>query len=88
MMNEQQNPEKEVIDLGETEARPITERVDSLIARVKKIVTTDEGKLQILMETEGLSDESLANVKDMLVLQQAGMVAVSMKPLQRELFDA
>jgi hypothetical protein len=88
MMNEQQNPEKEVIDLGETEARPITERVDSLIARVKKIVTTDEGKLQILMETEGLSDEALANVKDMLVLQQAGMVAVSMKPLQRELFDA
>ncbi len=87
MMNEQQNDEKEVIDLGDTEARPVTERVDSLIARVKKIVTTDEGKLQIHMETEGLSDESLANVKDMLVLQQAGMVAVSMKPLQRELFD-
>ncbi len=62
--------------------------MESLIARVKKIVTTDEGKLQIHMETEGLSDDSLASVKDMLVLQQAGMVAVSMKPLQRELFDA
>jgi len=87
-MKDQQTTDSEVIDLGDTEARPITERVESLIARVKKIVTTDEGKLQIHMETEGLSDESLANVKDMLVLQQAGMVAVSMKPLQRELFDA
>ncbi len=78
----------EILDLGAAQARQITDRVERLTVRLKKIVTTDEGKLQIVMETEGIDDEAtLSGVKDMLVLQQAGAITVAMKPLQRDLFD-
>ncbi|BAO43879.1 hypothetical protein [Thiolapillus brandeum] len=80
--------EEEILDLGGEIARQVNERVEELTVRLKKIVTTDEGKLQIIMETEGIADdEALADVKSMLVLQQCGVVNVSMKPLQRDLFD-
>jgi|GEM_PF-2823419 len=80
--------EEEILDLGGEIVRNVNERVDALTVRLKKIVTTDEGKLQIIMETEGIADDdSLMDVKNMLVLQQAGVVNVSMKPVQRDLFN-
>ncbi len=78
----------EILDLGGGISRQVDEKVDSLTVRLKKIVTTDEGKLQIIMETEGIADDAaLTDVKNMLVLQQTGVVSVNMKPLQRDMFD-
>ncbi|MET0084820.1 MAG: hypothetical protein ABW079_17595 [Sedimenticola sp.] len=79
----------EIIELGmpECDIPPLTERVDAMTVRVKKIATTDDGKLSITLESEGMSDDALANVKDMLVLQQNGAVLLSMEPVQRSLFD-
>jgi hypothetical protein len=80
--------EEEILDLGGEITRNVSERVDALTVRLKKIVTTDEGRLQIIMETEGIADDdALLDVKNMLVLQQTGVVNVSMKPVQRDLFD-
>ena len=80
--------EEEIIDLGKTDAKPVTARVDEMTVRVKKITTTDEGKLSIALESEGMTDEALENVKDMLVLQQNGVVKLTMLPVQRDMFDA
>lgn len=66
----------------------ITARVRDMTTRIKRIQTTDEGKLQVVLETEGMDDTALAQVKDMLVLQQSALVTVSMAPAQRDLFDA
>lgn len=87
-MGEAARKQEEVIDLGKTDPKPITARVDDMTVRVKKITTTDDGKLNVTLESEGMSDEALENVKDMLVLQQAGIVKLSMLPVQRDLFDA
>lgn len=65
---------------------PVDARVDELTTKVKKITTTDEGKLQIVLEAEGMDHEALAQVKELLVLQQSSLVRVSMEPVQRELF--
>jgi len=65
---------------------PVDARVDELTTKVKKITTTDEGKLQIVLEAEGMDHEALAQVKELLVLQQHSLVLVSMTPVQRELF--
>lgn len=64
----------------------ISARVRDLPTRIKRILTTDEGKLQVLLEAEGLDDDALAQVKDMLVLQQSALVRVSMTPAQGDLF--
>lgn len=79
-----------IIDLGTpgTDVVPITARVYELTVSVKKIVTTDEGKLQVSLESEAMSEDALAQLKDMLVLQQAGRVLVSMEAAQRDLFDS
>lgn len=66
----------------------ITARVDGMTTRIKRIQTTDEGKLQVVLEAEGMDDDALEQVKDMLVLQQSALVKVSMAPVQRDLFDA
>ncbi|WP_456378863.1 hypothetical protein [Thiolapillus sp.] len=80
--------EADYIDLGAEDVKIITEKVEELTVRLKKIVTTDEGKLQIVMETEGIADdEALQNIKHMLTLQQTGMIVLSMKAMQRDLFD-
>ena len=80
--------EEEILDLGGGISRPVSERVENLTVRLKKIVTTDEGRLQIIMETEGIADdEALGDVKNMLVLQQSGVVSINMKPIQRDMFD-
>lgn len=65
---------------------PVDARVEDLTTKVKKITTTDEGKLQIVLEAEGMDHEALAQVKELLVLQQSSLVLVSMTPVQRELF--
>ena len=67
---------------------PVTARVHNLQAKIKKITTTDEGKLQVVLETEGMDDDAILQVKAMLVLQQTAMVRVTMDPVQQDLFDA
>lgn len=66
---------------------PVEARVDELTTKVKKITTTDEGKLQIVLESEGMDQEALDQVKELLTLQQQSLVLVSMTPVQRELFS-
>jgi hypothetical protein len=60
--------------------------VDDLQARVKRIVTTDEGRLQIVLESEALSDEAILQVKNLLQLQQ-DTVVVSVRAAQGDLFQ-
>ena len=67
---------------------PVTARVHNLLAKIKKITTTDESKLQVVLETEGMDDDAILQVKAMLVLQQVAMVRVTMEPVQQDLFDA
>lgn len=70
------------------EQTPVAARVRDLGAKVKRVVTTDEGKLQVVLEAEGMDDEALDQVRELLLLQQACPVLVSMDPMQRDLFDA
>lgn len=78
-----------VIAIGAERAEPpATVRVDDITTRIKKITTTDEGKLQVNLETEGMDDNAITQAKDMLSLQQTCLVTVSMAPVQRDLFDA
>lgn len=78
-----------VIELNAGERPPeVTARVSGMTTKVKKITTTDDAKLQVVLETEGMDDEALEQIKAMLVLQQSCLVKVSMVPLQRDLFDA
>ncbi len=72
---------------GEPESLPAV-GVHGMTARIRKITTTDEGKLQVVMESEGMNDALLMQVKDMFTLQQTCAVHVSFTPLQRDLFDA
>jgi hypothetical protein len=65
---------------------PVQARVDDLTTKVKKITTTDDGKLQIVLESEGMDNDALAQVKELLVLQQSSLVLVSMQPTQQDLF--
>ena len=60
--------------------------VEDLQARVKRIVTTDEGKLQIVLESEALSDEAIAKTQNLLQLQQ-DTVFVSVRAAQQDLFQ-
>jgi len=78
-----------VIAIGaERTEPPATVRVDGMVTRIKKITTTDEGKLQVVLETEGMDDNAITQAKGMLSLQQTCFVNVSMAPVQRDLFDA
>ena len=82
--------ESEIIELKPANQAPlvVTAKVRNLQVRIKKITTTDESKLQVVLETDGMDDNALAQVKSMLMLQQATPVLVSMDPVQPELFDA
>lgn len=79
----------EIIELNPAHqaAAPIGARVRNLIAKVKKITTNDEGRLQVVLEAEAMDDNALAQVKNLLVLQQASPVRVAMDPVQPDLFD-
>lgn len=72
------------VEPGETVtvARPVQE----LPVRVKKVVTTDEAKLQVVLEADHLSDEAVEKVKHLLTLQQ-GLVRATFDPAQGELFE-
>jgi hypothetical protein len=59
-------------------------RVKGLPARVKKIATTDEGKLQIVLEGEVIRPEELEKIRDLFLIQQ-GRVFVDFIPEQGEL---
>lgn len=59
-------------------------RVNDLPARVKKIATTDEGKLQIVLEGEVIRPEELEKIRDLFLIQQ-GRVFVDFTPEQGEL---
>jgi len=81
--------DKRVIDLSAGQQPPVVHaRVTGMTTKVKKITTTDEAKLQVVLETEGMDDEALEQIKAMLVLQQSCLVKVSMVPVQRDMFDA
>ena len=78
-----------VITIGPEQAEtPVSVRVDDMTTRIKKITTTDEGKLQVVLETEGMDDNAITQAKGLLSLQQTCLVNVSMVPVQRDLFDA
>lgn len=79
--------DEEIIDLGNLPEVPQLEDVRDYVMRVKKIVATDEAKIQVVLETEGATPESLEQLKAMLSLQQACPVLVSMQPAQKELFS-
>lgn len=88
-MAEAARNDDDIIDLGKPDERiAITARVRDLSAKVKRIQTTDEGKLQVVLEAEGMDNEALDQVRELLVLQQACPVLVSMDPVRRDLFDA
>jgi hypothetical protein len=59
-------------------------QVRDLTARVKKIATTDEGKLQILLEGEVHQQAELEQIRDLFLIQQ-GRVLVDFTPEQGEL---
>jgi len=65
-------------------SRPIF-NVEDLAARVRRITTTDEGKLQIVLEGEGLDDPTIAKLRDLLQLQQ-NLVLVTIRSAQGDLF--
>jgi hypothetical protein len=58
--------------------------VSDLPTRVKKIATTDEGKLQIVLEGEVIRPEELEKIRNLFLIQQ-GRVLVDFTPEQREL---
>ena len=78
---------EDIIDLGNAPELIHLEEVRDYVMRVKKIVTTDEAKVQVVLETEGATPESLEQLKAMVSLQQACPVLVSMQPAQKELFS-
>lgn len=63
---------------------PDSGRVRSLPARVKKIATSDEGKLQIVLEGEVIRPEELEKIRDLFLIQQ-GRVFVDFTPEQGDL---
>lgn len=77
----------DLIELRKSDPATLAASVERLLVRLKKITTTDDGKLALALEAEALDDESLAQVRDMLLLQQAGLVVLSMLPVQRDLFE-
>lgn len=83
-----QRAEASMIHVGAEEMpAPIEARVECLTTKVRKVTTTDDGKLQIVLEAEGMDHDALAQVKELLVLQQSALVRVSMLPVQPELFS-
>jgi len=83
-----QSAHAETIELSpqpEAKTRPLF-NVENLSARVKKITTTDEGKLQVVLESEHMSDDQIAKVQDLLQLQQ-DLVLVNFQPVQGDLFN-
>jgi hypothetical protein len=66
------------------QSRPLF-NVEDLAAHVRRITTTDEGKLQIVLEGEGIDDPTIAKVRDLLQLQQ-DLVLVTIRPAQGDLF--
>ena len=66
---------------------PVSARVEGVTARIRRVQTTDEGKLQVMLESEGLDDVALAQVRAMLTLQQSTLVEVRMNAVQQALFD-
>lgn len=86
MSNAAKKPD--VIDIRQPgEVEPISAHVSDLPVVLKKIATTDEGKLSITLDSEMLDEEHLSQVRDMLALQRSGVVLVSIDPAQRGLFD-
>ena len=53
-------------------------------ARVKKITATDEGRVQIVLETEALDARTIEQVRDLLSIQH-GDVLIDVSPEQMEL---
>lgn len=60
--------------------------VEDLEARIKRITTSDDGKLQVLIECEFMDERGIEKVKHMLGLQRTEGVLVSMKVRQLDLF--
>ncbi len=67
-----------------SQSRPLF-NVEDLAAHVRRITTTDEGKLQIVLEGEGIDDPTIAKLRDLLQLQQE-LVLVTIRPAQGDLF--
>ncbi len=55
--------------------------------KVRKITASDDARIQVVLETEGASGESLEQLKEILTLQQSCPLSVSMMPIQRDIFD-
>jgi len=68
---------------GTTAARSFI-AVDDLACRLKKITTTDEGKVAIAVELEAQDDDTLEQIRDLIRVQQ-GEVRLSIAGVQGEL---
>ncbi len=64
-----------------------TGEVEDLEARIKRITTSDDGKLQVLIECEYIDERGIEQVKSMLGLQRTEGVLVSMRVKQLDLFS-
>jgi len=85
------NPRERVFHTNGGEARvsgsnpaSIGGQVCGLPTRVKKIATTDEGKLQIVLEGEVIRPDELEKIRDLFLIQQ-GRVFVDFTPEQGDL---
>ena len=61
-------------------------KVEQLPAKIKKMVTTDEGKLQITLEADALDTETIQKIKGLLEMQQ-GLTLIDFTPTQADLFN-
>jgi hypothetical protein len=68
-----------------SKSRPIF-NVEDLAAIVRRVTTTDDGKLKIVLEGEGLDDPTIAKVRDLLQLQR-DLVLVTIRPAQGDLLN-
>lgn len=59
--------------------------VSQLPAMVRKITTTAEGKLQVIIEADALDSETISKVKGLLEMQQ-GLTLIDFTPAQGDLF--
>ena len=62
--------------------------VERMVVSCRRVVTTDDGRLQVVFEADGMDQSALENVKALFTLQQTCKLFMSLTPVQRDLFDA
>ncbi len=84
-MNQQNKKGYIDIQNSSNEDIPLPDRVDDLPVSLRKITSSDDGKVQLVFEAEALSDEGLANLKGLISIQQQCKAFLSLEPAQKDL---